>query len=111
MGVKPVVMVVTVATAGNAIAVISASTQVTAVYFEGFEGNTGKIYVGTSTVTTSTYAAKLIAGGGFSLTADNQGRAGSSAGGGEIALNTIFVNAGTSGDKCMVTYLERVGSF
>lgn len=110
MGIKPVVSgAVTVATAGTRVQVTASNIYVTSVYFEALSGNVGAIFVGDSTVSSVKYMTRLGAGGGFNLSAQ-PGSVGSSSGGGEINLSTLYVDSATNGDKIMVTYMQRVGS-
>jgi len=111
MGVKPIVAVKTVATAGTRVQAVSGNVYVTSCYFEALKTNTGVIYVGDSAVSSTNYIAALSAGVGFSFAADSFGRVGSANGGTELNASTLYVDAGTSGDKVAFTYLQRLGSY
>lgn len=113
MGVKPIIATVTVATAGTRVQVIAANTYVTSVYFEalGTAANTGFIYIGDSSVTSSKYASAVTTGAGFSMSIGGIPQKPSDGNGGpEINLNTIYVDASTSGNKVNVSYFTRVGN-
>lgn len=109
MGIGPNLSVITVSTAGTRTRIIVPSTYVVSFYVEAATANAGKIYFGDSTVTSTKYTTALSAGAGFGVASDAQGRPATSAGGGEIQLNSFWVDASSSGDKVMLTYFERVG--
>jgi len=105
MGIKPVVSTITVAAAGTRGVVVAVSKTAISVYFEALTTNAGTIYVGDSTVSSTKYSSALAAGAGFGISTDAQGRVG-----GELQLNTFYVDCSNSGDKVQMTYLERTGS-
>lgn len=109
MGVIPVNSTVTVTTAATRVRGTATSTYVTSVYVEALSTNSGSIFVGVADVTSTKYIAKLTAGQGFTIGVDAQGSVGSSTGGGEIQLNSIYFDTSSSGDKVQMTYLQRVG--
>lgn len=111
MGIKPINGSKTVTTAGTRVQLVTTGTYVTSVYFEALRTNTGNIYVGTDTVSSTVYMAKLAAGEGFCISIDSSGRVGSSSGGSEININTIYFDSQNSGEKVLYTYLERTGSY
>ncbi len=109
MGIGPNVNTVTVTTAGTRTRVTSATTYVISIYVEALKTNSGIIYVGDSAVSSTKYTTALTAGSGFGITSDAQGKPSTSAGGGEIQLNSWYFDTSSSGDKVQVTYFERVG--
>ncbi len=106
MALKPNVSTLTVATAGTATVCSAASQPVISVYFEALGTNTGTIYIGDSTVSSTKYITALAAGAGFGISTDAKGRLG-----GELQLSTLSANASVSGDKVQMTYLVRTGGF
>lgn len=110
MGIKPVIATKTVATAGTRVQVSTSSVYVTAIYFEALKTNTGVIYVGDSSVTSTLYMTALSAGTGFTVTTSANIHPGTSSGGNEVQLSAFYVDAGTSGDKVQVSYMQRLGT-
>ncbi len=106
MSVKPNIATLTNTTAGTRTQVNSSVTQVTSVYFEALSTNTGVIYIGDSTVTSTKYMTRLAVSAGFNLSAGgNFGGFGA-----EINLSTLYIDSSVSGDKVQVTFLTRVGT-
>lgn len=111
MGIKPVNLAVTVATAGVRVQVIGPSTYVTSLYVEASVNNSGNLFIGVNDVSASKYVAAITQGQGFQIATDNKVSRPSDANGGpEINLNSIFVDAATSGAVAFVSYLQRTGS-
>ena len=106
MGIAPVNSTVTVTTAGTRTQVLSASTQVISVYIEANRSNTEVMYVGVSDVSSTKYIAALGAGQGFGISTDARGRLG-----GELQINTLYVDSSVNGEKVQVTYMQRTGSY
>lgn len=109
MGIAPVNASKTVTTAGTRVQFTTSNIYCTSIYVEALSSNTGNIYVGTSSVSSTVYIAKLAAGQGFSMTTDNHS-AGSSSGGSEYNLSFLYFDSAVSGEKVLVTYQQRVGS-
>ena len=110
MGLKPHISTITVATAGTKVQVNASSTYITSAYFEAQAGNTGSIYLGDSGVSSSSFITALSPGQGFAWTVDiHTGmHPSTSTTGPELQLNTIYVDASTSGNKVQVTYQTRI---
>lgn len=112
MGIKPLNFSVTVATAGTRVQITSTSTYATSVYFESDFGNSGLAFAGTSNVSSTSFVSALSPGQGIGISIDNNSIRPSDANGGpEINLNTLFVDAQTSGAVIHVSYLQRVGPY
>jgi predicted RecA/RadA family phage recombinase len=110
MGIVPSISTKTVATAGTRVQAGTAGTYVTSIYFEALKTNTGVIYVGDISVSSTLYMTALSAGSGFTVTTNHNVRPGSSSGGNEVNLGSLYVDAGTSGDKVQVSYMQRLGT-
>lgn len=82
---------VTVATAGVAVAAGGSDVEAHAVIVTASKGNTGIIYIGDSTVA-STKGAELSAGEAFIVNGDGE----------YVDLSTIYIDAATSGDTARV---------
>lgn len=109
MAITPVVASLTNTTAGTRTQVTATTTiQPTSVYFEALAGNTGYIYVGTSSVSSTVYMTRLSAGQGFTVGADGAG-IGHRAGGQGLQLSNFYVDSSVNGDKVLVTYLYSTG--
>jgi hypothetical protein len=115
MAITPVNASVTVTTAGTRVQVnSSAAIKPTAVYFEALGSNTGFIYVGLVSVTSTLYMAKLgvsptSVGMGFSITAPGAGSSGFKLGGQGLQLSDFYIDSSVSGEKCLVTYVYSTG--
>lgn len=112
MGVKPTILTaVTVATAGTRVQVQVASQYCTSIYFEAKLGNAGAVFIGDSTVSASKYRAAISAGVGHSINLTGAStRPSDSNGGPEVQLNSLYVDAATSGAIVMVSYIPRIGN-
>ena len=108
MGLNPHLITTTVTTAGTAAQGTATPTYVVSVYVEADQSNAGNIFVGDSSVSSTTYTTMLAAKAGFGMSTDAQGKPGSSAGGGEIALHSLWFDTSHSGDKVHITYFYRV---
>lgn len=108
MAVTPVNVVVTTGTVGSATQVVSSANILpSSVFFEAAKANAGTIYVGVSTVSSTAYIASLTAGEKFQITHDAQGEG--RIGGVGLQLNAIYIGSSTGTEKCMVTYMNRIG--
>lgn len=109
MAVTPSNSSLTNTTAGTRTQVVSdTDIKPSSVYFEALASNTGYIYVGISTVSSTVYIARLSAGQGFSLSADGAGGL-YKAGGQGIQLSGLYVDSSVSGEKVLVTYMYPTG--
>lgn len=104
--VTPVNTVKTVTTAGTEVRVSTGNERPSSIYFEALGTNTGYIYVGLSTVSSTVYIARLSAGQGFSISADSTGSARLGA---DLKLSDYWVDSSVNGEKVQVTYLYRTG--
>lgn len=109
MAVTPVNASLTNTTAGTRTR-LTATTSITptTVYVEALGSNTGYIYLGVSTVSSTVYIARLSAGQGIQLNADGiggHGRLGSIG----IQLSDLYIDSSVNGDKALVTYMYPTG--
>ncbi len=110
MGIKPVHATVTVTTHATRVQCTATAGYATSVYFEAAKANSGNIFVGLVTVSSTVYITCLAAGEGFMLSVDGKVAPGSTHGGNEFQLTSFYVDSASDGDKCQFTYLERVGA-
>ena len=82
--------VITVATAGTAVITDDTANRVYEIAFKALAGNSGVVYVGTSTVSATT---------GFELSAGQEKVLSFKTLGGSIPLNTFYADAATDNDK------------
>lgn len=108
MGVGPIVVNKTVATAGTRIQLFTTATYAASAYFEGLDTNSGSIYLGNATVSSASYVAKLGATIGFSMNAVPGGFTPGPSGG-MIDLSKIFIDATASAQVLLVSYMLHVG--
>lgn len=101
MASKPVLAKVTIATAGTPVQLNPADWQATSLLIQADPLNTGSIYVGDTTVSSSTGIA-LSAGQTLSITPDEI-RAHSEG----IVMNDIWFDTATGGNAARITYLKR----
>lgn len=99
---KAVVRVITVTTAGDPVQISASQIFASGIYFEARDTNSGKIYVGPSTVAPTAYIAKLAAG--ENLTVDGPSTRGTEE---AIDLSDYWVDASADGQIVMVTTLEK----
>ena len=112
MGITPKLVTLTVTTAGTRVQVTS-DTEIRphAVYFETLSTNTGQIYIGDVTVSSTVYMARLTipsAASAPSWQISSPAGAGH-AGGTGIQLSNMYVDSSVSGEKVQVTYVYNVG--
>ena len=109
MGVTPVNTAITNTTAATR-TVLSANTSIrpTSIYLEALGTNTGYIYFGLATVSSTVYISRLSAGQGIWLSADGLG---SRAGVGSIGLqlSALYIDSSVSGEKAQLTYMYPTG--
>ena len=91
-----------VTTAGTAVALAS-STRVRSVMIQANNANTNNIYVGGSTVSSSSYGTFLTAGNSVTIEAPDMGNSGAN----DLDLADIYIDADTDGEGVSVTYLYR----
>ena len=97
-------LVISVTVAGTAVPLNTATPiprAASSVLIQADFSNTGSVYIGDSTVTTST-GFELPAGGSIEIGGDHR-RLGQD----EIILNDLFVNADTSNDKVRVGFFVK----
>lgn len=108
MALVPTLITVTVTTAGTRTQVTSNTGILpTAVYFEAPAANTGQIYIGGSTVSSTSYFARLPIP---STTSAPSWGISSNAGTGRIGgtglqLSSFYIDSSVNGDKVLVTYI------
>lgn len=109
MAITPVHATKTVTTAGTRIQLESdTDVKPSSVYLEAAAANTGFIYIGLVTVTSTVYIARLSAGQAFSLSSDDAGgnyRAGTQG----IQLSSLYADSSVNGEKVQLTYLYPTG--
>lgn len=108
MGIKAINASKTVTTAGTRVQVSTSATYVTSIYFEALGTNTGYIYVGDSSVSSTVHIARLSAGQSFTIAVDVTTGHGV---GSELNLSDYWVDSSVNGEKVQVTYLQRTGSY
>lgn len=107
VGIGPTTITKTVAAAGTRVQVSTSDLFCSAVFFECDNTGTGPIYVGDVTVVSTKYMTRLVKGNtGIWIM---PGAFGARPQGGLINLKNFYLDAGASGDKCQVTYFQRVG--
>jgi len=107
--ITPIHTTKTVTTAGTEIQATSSTTiKPSSVYFEAAAANTGYIYIGLSTVTSTVYIARLSAGQGFTITSDALG-ANTRLSASGIQLSAIYIDSSVNGEKVQMTYMYNTG--
>lgn len=112
MAITPTLITVTVTTAGTATQV-TADTDIkpSSVYFEALGTNTGVIYIGNSSVSSTSHFARLTipstsSAPAWSISAaQNGGRIGATG----IQLSDFWIDSSVSGEKVLVTYIYETG--
>lgn len=111
MAVTPTLLTKTVTTAGTAVQVTATTTiKPVAVYFEALASNTGQIYIGNSSVSATSYFARLpipstTSAPSWGISAAQAGVRVTST----LQLSDFYVDASVSGDKVQVTYVYEIG--
>lgn len=90
----------TVTTAGTAVALVASKTMVRGVMIQAETDNTGKIYVGDSSVSSSDCAVDLVAGNAVSLDAPNMGIGEAES----FDLALVYIDSSVNGDGVNVSY-------
>ena len=110
MAIIPKLLTKTVATAGTRVEVTTSTTILpTSIYFEALATNTGYIYIGDSTVSSTVYFARLSPGQGFTFSSDGVGGSGR-VGSIGFQLSAFYVDSSVSGEKVQVTYMNQIGA-
>lgn len=109
MAVTPVHAVITNTTAGTRTRLTATTTILpSSFYVEAAGANTGYIYLGLVTVTSTIYIARLAAGQGINIDADGLGtRAGLGSVG--MQLSAFYIDSSVSGEKAQLTYQYPTG--
>ena len=94
---------ITVATAGTEQQVSTSEIPITTIVFTADPTNTGYIYVGDSSVSSTRAAMVLAAGQAGSMSQDMGGLAG----GDEYYLSDLWVDTSVNGNKVYVSYIKR----
>jgi hypothetical protein len=104
MAITPVNASLTVTTAGTRVAVTATTTILpSSVYFEALGSNTGFIYIGLVTVSSTVYISRLAAGQGIEISLDGDNvRQG-------LQLSNLYADSSVNGEKVLVTYQYRTG--
>ena len=103
MSVSLETIVVTVPAAGTRVQVSATPIYVDSVTFYARRGNSGFMYMGDVTVTSTKYA-EAISSATISRTYETQP---TRLHHGRIDLSTVYIDASVSNDVCMVTYLKK----
>lgn len=91
-----------VASAGSAEQISTSAIAVTSIYIEADKDNTGNIYVGDSNVSSARYTAKLAAGEGVTLKADQIPRQDD-----ELILSDYYIDADVNAESAQISYIKR----
>lgn len=102
MALKPSHSAITVTTAGTRVQVSTTATPCASIYFEGLHTNTGKIYVGDVTVSSTNYMFELDAKTGATI--EGERLRGTTD---ELILSDFYVDSSVNGEKVVVTYLVK----
>lgn len=93
----------TVTTAGTRVQVSTTDTVITSLVIQADPTNTGKIYVGDSSVSSTQASAALAAGQAFTIDPDASGRSGQE----EYVLSDFWIDSSVSGEKAYISYIKR----
>lgn len=106
MAVTPVHATKTVTTAGTRVQVNADATILpSSIFFEATGTNTGYIYLGLVTVSSTVYITRMPANGSWSINAVEEGSAGSTG----IQLSAFWIDSSVNGETCQVTYMFEQG--
>ncbi len=114
MAVTPTLLTKTITTHGTRVQVTATTTILpVAVYFEALASNTGQIYIGNSTVSSTSYFARLpipstTVSSSWSISAGTTGQGGR-VGSTGLQLSNFYVDSSVDGDKVQVTYVYETG--
>lgn len=107
MSVTPVNASLTVTTAGTRVRVSSnTALRPTSIYVEALGTNTGYIYVGLVTVSSTVYIARLSAGQSVSFSMDGAGLSGFAKGSLDFQLSDFYIDSSVNGEKALITYAD-----
>lgn len=111
MGVAPIQINKTVALAGTRVALFSTTpTYAAAFYCEALGTNSGSIFLGNSTVSSTSYMRKMGAGSGFSMNA-HPGATEPGAGGGLLDLSQLYIDADAATQVLLVSYMPVIDKY
>ena len=88
-------------TSGTRVQVSATEVTTTSVTFYAADANTGKVFIGDSSVSSTRFIAALDAGESLNISADYYGT------GQEFDLSDFYIDAATSGDDAHVSYVTR----
>lgn len=110
MAITPVHATVTVTTAGTRVQLSSdVDYKPASVYIEAAGANTGYIYVGLVTVSSTVYISRIAAGEGLTLEVPGAGGPNYRPGGQGLQLSSLYIDSSVNGDKAQFTYLYAQG--
>lgn len=111
MALKPVMIEKTITTAGTRVQVSTDDTILAAaIYCETPRANTGYIYIGGSTVSSSVFFHEFAIGKDtWSMSSPTAGSGGRAAGC-CFKLSDLYVDSSVNGEKIKITYLQYVGA-
>lgn len=109
MAVTPVHTTKTVTTAGTRVQLTATTTILpSSVYIEALGTNTGYIYLGLVTVSSTVYISRLSAGQGIWIAADAPGTRGGLGSVG-LQLSSLYIDSSVNGEKAQMTYMFPTG--
>lgn len=92
----------TVTTAGTRVQLTTNTVKTPAISIQALRGNTNVVYVGNSTVSSTTHFISLAAGGTVVLDAEQYGLAGA-----HVDPSGIWLDSAVSGEGVMVGFMDR----
>lgn len=106
----PVVLTLNSVTAGQATRLTTSSIYCTSFYIEARAANTGIVYLGVGSSTSSTnYITAMAASGNWNQKVDNIGM-GVKPVSGEFKLDDYYINSSTTNGIVQITYWPRIGT-
>jgi hypothetical protein len=93
----------TVTTAGTRVALAAATQRVRSLMIQAESTNTGVIYIGDITVSSTVKGATLTAGNSLTIEAPVMGQAGAD----DLDLASIYIDSSVNGDKVSVLFIAR----
>lgn len=94
---------ITVAAAGTAVALAANPKLVRSLQIQANQTNSNSIYVGDSTVSSSSFGTELTAGNTLTIEAPEMGMGGAD----DIDISLIYIDSAINGDAISITYLYR----
>lgn len=105
MSITPVNSSLTVTTAGTRVQVTTDITiKPSTIYFEALGTNTGFIYIGGSSVSSTNYIARLSAGQAVAFSSDHIGSSAIPKSSIDYQLSGFYIDCSVSGEKVQATY-------